>query len=85
MLGFCNQTRQAVQMPRRPATGGRPSKGDRGQLMTRPPAKLADAVRAEAERLDLSYSDYIANILAREHGFPPVAAPSAQSQMQLTA
>jgi hypothetical protein len=54
--------------------------------MTRPPKPLAEAIRAEAERLDLSYSDYIANILAIAHGFPPVAQPPAdEGQMQLTA
>jgi len=46
---------------------------------------LAEAVRAEAERLDLSYSDYIANVLAAAHGFPPIAEPKDATQMQLTA
>jgi len=62
-------------MRRRPASGGRPHKGDRSTLITRPPTPLAEAVRDEAERQGLSYSDYVANILAAAHGFPPVAAP----------
>ncbi|MDP9437051.1 MAG: hypothetical protein M3P93_18440 [Actinomycetota bacterium] len=47
---------------------------------------MAEAVRAEAERLELSYSDYIANVLAAAHGFPPVAHPrDDEAQMKLTA
>ena len=72
-------------MPRRPAQGGRPSKGERVQLLTRTPVELARAVRTEAERLDLSYSDYIANILAAAHGLPPVVVPKDEAQMQMTA
>ena len=72
-------------MARRPASGGRPSKGIREQLLTRAPSDLAQAVRDEAERLDLTYSDYIANVLAAAHGFPPVAKPKNQDQMRLTA
>ncbi|MGZ4524769.1 MAG: hypothetical protein ACXVXO_15380 [Mycobacteriaceae bacterium] len=72
-------------MSRHTAQGGRPSKGDRAPLLTRPPIELAQAVRAEAERLDLSYSDYIANILAAAHGFPPVVGPKDSKQMQLIA
>lgn len=70
-------------MARRPGSGGRPSKGDRSTLITRPPTPLAEAVRNEAERQGLSYSDYVANILAAAHGFPPITAPDPQ--MQLTA
>jgi hypothetical protein len=69
-------------MNRRPSSGGRPSKGNRRPLLTRPPAALADAVRAEAERLDLSYSDYVANVLAEKHGFPPVAIPPPMDEGQ---
>ena len=72
-------------MARRPASGGRPSKGKREQLLTRAPSDLAQAVRDEAERLDLTYSDYIANVLAAAHGVPPVAEPKNQDQMRLTA
>ncbi len=54
-------------------------------LITRPPRDLTDAVRAEAERLDLSYSDYVANCLAATHGFPPVVTSKDTSKMKLTA
>ncbi len=72
-------------MARRPAQGGRPSKGERVPLLTRTPLELARAVRGEAERLDLSYSDYIANVLAAAHGFPPVVQPKDEAQMQMIA
>ncbi len=72
-------------MARRPATGGRPSKGKRQPLLTRAPAELAQVVRNEADRLGLSYSDYIANVLADKHGFPHVTEPKNDAQMKLTA
>jgi hypothetical protein len=71
------------RMARRAASGGRPSKGNRATLLTRPPVALVEAVRAEAERQDLSYSDYIANVLAAAHGFPPVVAPKDQAQLTM--
>lgn len=72
-------------MVRRRASGGRPSKGVREQLLTRAPADLAQAVRDEAERLGLTYSDYIANVLAAAHNFPPIAGPRNDAQMRMTA
>lgn len=72
-------------MARRPATGGRPSKGDREPLTTRAPTPLAQAVRDDADRLGLTYSDHIANILAAKYGFPPVSTPKDEAQMQLSA
>lgn len=37
------------------------------------------------ERLDLSYSDYIANVLAAAHGYPAVAVPPpSEAQLELT-
>lgn len=68
-------------MARRQGSGGRPSKGDRLTLLTRTPAALGLAVQAEAERLDLSYSDYIANVLAAAHGFPPIVELSPQMEL----
>ena len=55
-------------------------------FMVRTPMSLGEAVRAEAERLDLTYSDYITNVLAAAHGFPPVASVlDDEGQMQLSA
>ena len=64
---------------------GRPSKGDRKVMYSRVPRVIAEKVEAEAERLDLAYSDVIANALARYFGLPPVATPPADNQMKLTA
>jgi len=54
-------------MPARPGAG-RPSKGARRLLTTRPPLDLAEEVMAAAERQGLNWSDYIANVLAEKHG-----------------
>lgn len=69
----------------RHAGPGRPSKGDRKLLTTRPPRALADVICGEADRLGLTWSDYIANVLAQAHGFPPIATPKDEEQMRLTA
>ncbi len=64
-------------MTRRPS-GGRPSKGDRDSIITRPLRPLGDVVRARADEAGLSISDYVATVLANAHGVPqyaPVASP----------
>lgn len=48
--------------------GGRRSKGDRDQIITRPPRAVGDAVRAAADDSGMSISDYIAKVLADLHG-----------------
>lgn len=72
-------------MARRKPGPGRPNKGPRLLFTVRMPAALADAVRADAERLDLTYSDYVANLVAETYGEPPVATPKDDKQMKLTA
>ena len=52
---------------------GRPSKGDRDAFMTKPARPVGDAIRHNAEELDMTYGDYIAAILARELGMPEYA------------
>ncbi len=60
---------------------GRPSKGDRRVLYSRPPAVVAERVEQEAARTGLPMSDVVANILAAHYGLPPVAeAPHADQQ-----
>jgi hypothetical protein len=54
-------------------------------MYSRVPRAIAEMVEAEAERLDLAYSDVIANALAAHYGLPPVATPPDQNQMRLTA
>lgn len=53
--------------------GGRPSKGDRDQLLTRPPRPVGDAVREAADAAGMSLSDYVTGILAEIHGLPQYA------------
>jgi hypothetical protein len=47
---------------------GRPSKGDRTVLWARVPTKVAEAIKAEAERRSLPYGDVVAEILCEHHG-----------------
>lgn len=47
--------------------GGRPSKGSRRLMTTRLPIELADAIDAEAQLLDRTRSDYLAEHLAATH------------------
>jgi hypothetical protein len=54
-------------------------------MVSRVAPAVAEAVRTDAERLDLSYSDVMANILAAHYGMPPMAAPATENQMKLTA
>ena len=56
-------------MSRRPS-GGRPSKGDRDLLVTRPARAVGDAVRARADAQGLTISEYIAAVLAEAHDLP---------------
>lgn len=82
----CYALRQHVAMPKRQAaSGGRPSKGVRVFVATRCSPEIATAVRAEAERLDLSYSELVANVLADRYGLPRMAEPRADGQLRLPA
>jgi hypothetical protein len=73
-------------MAKRRAPGaGRPSKGQRKVMATRVPLEIAELVTAEAERLDLAFSDVIANALAEHFGLPPVTSPAGEDQMKLIA
>jgi len=72
-------------MRQRPEGSGRRSKGPRDVFTTRIPTPLADQLRADAERQDLSYSDFLANVVAEKYGHPPVAPAKQDDQMRLTA
>ena len=61
--------RKGRHMPRQPQ-GGRPSKGDRDLLVTRPSRAVGDAVRARADAAGLTISDYVAALLATVHDLP---------------
>ena len=54
-------------------------------LATRVSPELAQRLRDDAEQLDLSYSEVLANVLAAHYGFPPVANPRNEDLMKLSA
>ena len=74
-------------MARKPS-GGRPSKGDRDMLVTRPARVIGDAVRARADEAGLTISEYIATVLANVHALPEYApkarTPSSQEELPLS-
>ena len=72
-----------IPMQQAAARKGRKDKGDRVAVLTRPPLALAEAVRAAADEADMSISDYVANVLAAAHGFPPVVGPKDDRQMRI--
>ena len=65
-----------------PGGPGRKSKGDRDHFLTRPPRALGDLIRASADDADLSYSEYIAVLLAHAHGRPDLAPASLPPRLQ---
>lgn len=72
-------------MRQRPEGSGRKSKGPRDVFTTRIPTPLADKLRDDAQRHDLSYSDFLANVVAEKYGHAPVAVAKDTEQMKLTA
>ena len=58
---------------------GRKSKGDRHAFMTRIPREAADRLIAEAERLDVHYSDLIAHHVAQAYGLDVPLQPRTKS------
>ena len=73
-------------MRKMPTGGGRPNKGSRDLLVTRPASELAAVVRQRAAELDMTISDYVATILAETHGMPhaaPTQHPDTQQELPL--
>lgn len=64
----------------RTSSGGRPSKGPRELLGTRPSVRLAEAARARADELGMSMSDYLATLIAQDTNLvelaPKIADPT---------
>ena len=69
------------------ARGGRPSKGDRHVIVTRPQRAVAEVVMREAAAHGMTISDYVAAVLARAHDMPQYAprpgAPTDQQELPL--
>ncbi len=63
---------------------GRPHKGARHVIVTRPAKVVADVVMSEAAAAGMTISDYVAGILAREVGLPQyVPVSTAHNQQEL--
>jgi hypothetical protein len=64
---------------------GRPHKGERHVIVTRPAKPVADVVMSEAAAAGMTISDYVAGILARAVGLPQYVPPvsTAQNQQEL--
>jgi hypothetical protein len=75
--------RLGVGMARKPS-GGRPSKGARDVIVTRPARPLGNVVRARADEAGMTISEYVAMVLARAHGMPEFApVPSATPEQEV--
>lgn len=61
---------------------GRPSKGDRHAFMTRIPRAAADRVQEDAQRLGISYSDYIAYLVANAVGVETSLPSTSQDRQE---
>lgn len=59
---------------------GRPHKGDRDVMVTRPPRDTANQIRERAMAAGVSISEYIAAALTRDLANPEPAIKSPQSQ-----
>jgi hypothetical protein len=70
-----------IHMSRKPS-GGRPGKGDRDLLVTRPARAVGDVVRARADEAGLSISEYVAAVLADTHGLPELAPTAIHTSGQ---
>ncbi len=66
----------------RRGTGGRPSKGDRDLIVSRPSRAVGDAVRQRADEAGLTISDYVAAVLADAHGLSQHAPKPLAAQTQ---
>jgi len=69
-----------------PSMAGRPHKGERHVIVTRPAKPVADVVMSEAAAAGMTISDYVAGILARAVGLPqyvPVSPTQNQRELPL--
>lgn len=82
----CNRNLYCERMGRR-ANAGRPSKGERQLLGTRPAQTMADAAHSRANELGLTMSDYLISLLAKDLGMPElsVVSPSTNKELHIPA
>ena len=69
-----------------PPMAGRPHKGERHVIVTRPAKPVAVVVMSEAAAAGMTISDYVAGILARAVGLPqyvPVSPVHNQQELPL--
>ena len=67
----------------RQGRGGRPSKGQRDHLVSRPALPIGTAVRKSAEEQGYdSVSDYIAAVLAQHEGLAHLAPPAVHARQE---
>ena len=69
-----------------PCMAGRPHKGARHVIVTRPAKPVADVVMSEAAAAGMTISDYVAGVLARAVGLPqyiPVSPAHNQQELPL--
>ena len=69
-----------------PCMAGRPHKGARHVIVTRPAKPVVDVVMSEAAAAGMTISDYVAGILARAVGLPqyvPVSPAPTQQELPL--
>ncbi len=74
-------------MTLRRGTGGRPSKGERDLLVTRPAVPVGQAIRTRADACGLTISEYVASVLAEHVGLPdlaPAAKPKRDQELPMT-
>lgn len=66
------------------ARAGRKSMGDRDEFITRPTAAIGKRIREDTKNgTSMSYSQFIANILAAHYGLPAVNDPVVEIQQEL--
>lgn len=64
------------------AASGRPSKGQRHAFMSRMPMNVATRVMEEADELDVTYSDFIAHLVAARYGIDMPLTPARDADQK---
>ena len=75
------ETRFNRRMGHRPGPG-RKSKGDRDNFAVKPMRPVGDVIRANADRLGMTYGEYCAAILSTALGMPEYAPPTNAVEQQ---